>query len=110
MLHLRRQLAGARADSPLSLSLAVAHHYCLGVQCDGWTDVPGNAIKRRADWKLIGARGFDDQMLFAVHDRFRIGQIREFHTWVWIFGSDCFVAQVEAEAVCAWFADNSCEQ
>ena len=60
MLHLSRQLAGARTDGPLLLSLAVAHHDRLGVQRDGWTDVPGNAIQRRADWKFIGSRGFDD--------------------------------------------------
>jgi hypothetical protein len=36
--------------------------------------VPGNAIETRADWKLIGTRGYDDKLLFAVHHRFRIEQ------------------------------------
>ena len=43
--------------------------------------------------------GLEHEMLLAVHDRIGVGQIDELHARLGIFGSDRFVAEIEAEAV-----------
>src|SRR5436190_7288267 len=77
------------------------------MQRDGWADVPGDAVEGVAYRKAIRVAGFDDQMLFAVRKGGGGGQIQEMDTGVRIFGGDGFVAEVEAEAAIAGFADDA---
>ena len=46
-----------------------------GVERDGGTDVPGDAIKAVAHPVLSAVAGFDDEMFFAVRNGFGVFQI-----------------------------------
>src|SRR5688572_4826065 len=104
-----RQGAVAGGDFPGGAGLGVADDGGGGVQGDGGANVPGDAVEGVADFMFVGVRGFDDQMFLAVRYGGGFGEVQEMHTGVWAFGSDGFVAEVEAQAVAAGLADDAGE-
>lgn len=80
------------------------------MQRNGGADVKRNAVQRLADDKLMGAFGFQHEMLLALHQRLRIRKLFEADTRMRILGGDGFVTEIEREAICSRLADHTGEQ
>ena len=74
------------------------------MQRHGGAHVQGNAVKGLTDGKGVGVLGLQHEVLLALHDCFRIGQLFKTDPWVRILSSHGFVPEVESQSVDARFA------
>ena len=83
----------------------------LVVERHGGADVFRKRVQRLADVKLLCARGFDHDVLLAVHDDARIRNLRESDTHPErILGGDSLVAKVQRQEIHAGFAHDAGKQ
>src|SRR3954467_11928918 len=66
-------------------------------------------IKHVANTKFSGRGSFENEMLLTVYDRIGVGELREFSARLRVLRGDRFVAEIEAYAIYAGLADNTCQ-
>ena len=87
----------ARGDVPLVPRLAVRDDVGAPMQGEVGADVRRDGQQPGADRKAIGRGRLDDQVLLAVADELRLGQVDQVHARAGRVGGDGLVAEVQAE-------------
>ena len=77
---------------------------------NGRANVPRYSMERLANDKVVRMWRLEHQVLFAVHYRCGLREFDESHTRRRIFCGYCFVTKIQAEAVHAGLADDSCKE